>query len=736
MMADEAVKGKGGAKTRAPARTAADRVARHVAERNELGDIPKPLRPDVRERCRDDLELFGWTYCRALLDHRPSPEFKARVVDKLQAAVMSGGQFAVEALRGGGKTTWFCITVAWGILYGHFHFPVIVTAAQPLAKNLRRAIMGVFETSDAVRDDFPAVAVPLRAIGGIAQKGAVQTYRGAPTGYISSDMVMRLPMLRDETSGAPLDAGCGALLAVRGVGSSVRGLNVDGVRPDFVLLDDPQTQKDARSASAVKRIDDYIHSDVLGLAANTSTLAAFVAITPQRFGDLAHRIFDKNLHPNWVTSVCPAILRTCDRFEELVDEFVDAYHADMAAEDFTRAGSTAWYREHAAEFEGVEMLDPLAFDRAAEADAIHHALNKIASVGKEAFAAEYQMKVSSADAELALTADLVSAACNGAPPWTLPPGCDCAAAACDVNVREGEGLSWCVVGFGPGRVAAVVAYGRYPAHGALVAPGSSDLAKKRAVAKGVRAVVADIAAHPIRRTDGRRVTLRALGFDRGYLPDVIGRTLYVLRRRMPLPFQLCQTRGVGWSNFDEKRKDRLRGGDHVCVRPSPHGEYLEVLAPYWREIAQSGFLETPLMPGSVSLFGADRAAHWQFASEVAAERLERKYTHPSGKTAWDWTVTGANHYGDALTYSFAIGSYFRCFETLPRVLDRIAAKDSADLFDPRLNPAVAASVAAAGGNGAATGAAQPADGGIVQKLAKANAKAKRPRFAKRRWTKK
>lgn len=714
------------------ARSSADRVARHVAERNEVGEIPAVARPALRERCRLDLELFGWVYCRALLDHRPSPEFKARVVDKLQAAVLHGGQFAVEALRGGGKTTWFCITVAWGILYGHFRFPVIVTAAQPLAKNLRRAVMGIFEQGEDVALDFPAVSVPLRAIGGVVQKGAAQTYRGRPTGFLSSDMVVRLPSLLDD-AGRPLDFGCGALLAVRGVGSSVRGLNVGGVRPDFVLLDDPQTQKDARSSSAVRRIDEYIHSDVLGLAANTATLAAFIAITPQRFGDLAHRIFDRNVHPNWVTSVCPAILKTCDGFEGLADEFADAYHADMAAEDFTRAGSTAWYREHAAAFAGTEMLDPLAFDRETEVDAVHHALNKIAAVGKEAFAAEYQMKVTAANAELALSADLVASACNGAPAWTLPPGCDCAVAHCDVNVREGEGLSWCVVGFGPGRVAAVVAYGRHPAHGALCPPGSSDLAKKRAVAKGVRAVVAEIAAHPLRRTDGRRLTIRALGFDRGYLPDVIGRTLYVLRRRMPLAFQLCQTRGVGWMQFDEKRKDRLRGGDHVCARPSPNGEYLEVLAPYWREVAQSGFLETPLMPGSCSLFGTDKAAHWAFASEVAAERLERKYTHPSGKTAWDWSVSGANHWGDALSGAFALGSYFRCFETLPKVLDRVAASGAnADLFDPRLNGAIAANAgaAAAGADGAA--GADAAAAAVSAAVRKPVAK---PRFAnpKRRW---
>jgi len=95
------------------------------------------------------------------------------------------------------------------------------------------------------------------------------------------------------------------------------------------------------------------------------------------------------------------------------------------------------------------------------------------------------------------------------------------------------------------------------------------------------------------------------------------------------------------------------------------------------------------MPGSCSLWGDDPARHWAFASEVCAERLIRRYVHPSGKLAWDWGQLGENHFCDVMTNIFAMASWFRMYDALPRVLDAAAVRPmSADLFDPRVNPTI------------------------------------------------
>ena len=413
--------------------TTADRVARHVARHNDIGEIPAPRHPRIVKRCRYDLALFGWLFCRQILDHRPSPIIKERLVDKIRDAIVYGGQLAVEIYRGGGKTVWLAIGIVWGILYGRCDFPLDIAASHPLAKAVRKIIFDLLATSDAILADFPAIPTALRKMNGAVQKGLSLTYHGENVGFVSSEALLRLPMMRNE-DGAPLEPACGTVLACRGVGAAVRGLNVGGKRPDLVLLDDPQTQKDAMSLAAIQRIDDYIHGDVLNLAANTETITAFIAITPQRVGDLAQRIADRSIHPNWSVTLCPFLVELPKDFDELAGEFCDAFNIDAANDDFKRTESRAWYLANRERFAAAVPADPLAFDDKTEVDAIHHALVKYASSGRDAFYAEYQLIVKREEHVFVLTPDLVlSRVRRGTEMRTIPDGTVLVAAATDIN---------------------------------------------------------------------------------------------------------------------------------------------------------------------------------------------------------------------------------------------------------------------------------------------------------------
>lgn len=678
------------------AKSSADRKAAVVAARSEIGDIPPVRHPRVRARCERDLELFGWLYCRirpdaagGVLQHRASPLIRARLVRTLQEVIFNGGQFAVMYTRGGGKTTWMTIALVWALLYGHRHFPVVIAANGALAKSILKTVYKIIEGNPAIAADFPAVAIPIRKLNGVPQRAMSQTYHGEPTAIETASTHFRLPTLRGA-GGEMLDRGNGALMASVGIGGSVRGLLDMGRRPDLILFDDPQTKKDAASPSRVDWIESFIHQDALGLAGHTGSIAAVLTITPQRFGDVAMKITNHADHPEWSCSVQPFIEKWSDGAAAAIPEFIEAYREDVARDDFARTRSRQWYVDNRARFEGTTTIDPMAYDAATEIDAVHHALALMARVGEAAWNAEYMMRVDAEGNGGAISVDEVQGAVNGAPEFVAPPGCDAATAFCDVNIGAGEGLSYCIVAFGAGRVAAVVHYGRYPRHGALCPSGCSDVQRRRAVAGGMRAVVELVKGAKIRSAaTGRAVPIRALGFDRGYLPDTICRALYVMRRSLALPFQLCACRGFGWRSFGGRKEDLVRGGDHVFATRSEFGEYLAIHAPYWREIAQGGFHETPLTPGSTSVWGADPARHWDFAQEVAAERLVRKYIHPCGKLAWEWSVGGANHWCDALTGCFALASWFRLYDALPRVVDAPAVRPpSMDLFDPRQNPAV------------------------------------------------
>lgn len=703
--------------------SAADRVAKHVSERNEVGEIPPVKHPRLKERCKYDLELFGWMYCRRLLKHRASADIRDGLVREAEKCILNGGQTATLYARGGGKTTWIdMIAPVWAMLYGHRRFPVVIGASIKAAKKNLKTVKKLLARSPEILADFPAIAIPIRHLGGVAQRAASQTYRGRPTDIEWGSDQITLPTLRatspvarpmspetndqrPTTNDHPLDAGCGAILAVTGVGGAIRGANEGGQRPDMLLIDDPQTKKAAASPRLVAGILEYIHSDALALAGHDTTIAAFLTITPQRFGDVATEISSQSKYPEWAVKVQPFIKTLPPDWEKLVALFCEAYALDAAAKDYDRPRSTAWYKENAALFKAMETIDPEQYDRAREIDVNHHLLNLRAKMGKAAFDAEIMMHVVDSASEISITPDIVANALSGAPRGICPPGTDTVVGFCDVNIQAAAGLSWALVAFGAKRVAAVIDYGRYPADGSpLVPPNSSDLVRNRRVAAAIRAVVDIVANRRIRDSRGRAVRVRALGFDRGWLPDVIHRALYVIRKRIPVGFPLVAMRGFPWNKFGTRQGDMLRRGDHVFATRSRFGEYLAFMAPYWREIQQSGWLETPLMPGSLSLFGREALPHAAFAAEVCAERLVRKYQVYSGReteTAWDWMNTGPEHWGDAATGAFALASWFRAYDALSRTIDAAAlgvrpiddgkgGPHQDDLFDPLKNSALAA----------------------------------------------
>lgn len=708
-------------KARGP-KSAAERVAEHVARHNDVGDFdPRPRHPRLKEACRYDLAKFMWYYCRRVVNHKPSDLIRDGLIHDVQQAILRGGQAVKLYGRGTGKTTIIVYCgIVWATLYGHRRYPVIISATAKLARKSLKVVKKLFSRTKAILQDFPAVAVPIQALGDVSQRTASQTYHGVATDVEwASDQIV-LPMCRDA-NGRPLDDGCGAVIGSVGVGGAVRGANEGGRRPDFLVIDDPQTRKAARSPKMVKAIIDYIHQDALMLAGHDRTLSAFVTITPQCFGDVATELSSRSKHPEWDVTSEPFVKRTCKNWSRLMLEFVERFIEDAAAHDTMRTRSTEWYRANRDKFADVVVLDPLQYDKTTEIDAVHHVLNLRAMMGAQAFDAEIMMKVSDEASELEVKADLVAEKLNGTPENVLPPGTDHVVAFIDVNITNNRGLSYVAAAFGPHRVIGALTYGRYPKTGPLVPPNSSDLVRNRLVAAGLTYVIGKIASIRFKDTKGRNIPVTAVGVDRGYLPAVVHRTLYVLRKTKPIPFPIVAMRGFPWDKFGVREKDMLRRGDHIFATRSKYGQYLAMMAPYWREIMQSSTLETPLQPGSLSLYGNDPTKHFEFATELCNEKLIRKYTVIKGRqqlTAWDWQTLGENHFCDGMTGCIALASWFHAYDNLSQVIDGVVVTKAGnvwptvaafqqrhnqpvgdeiarhvahqdDLFDPMRNPALA-----------------------------------------------
>ena len=71
------------------------------------------------------------------------------------------------------------------------------------------------------------------------------------------------------------------------------------MRPDFAIIDDPQTRKSAKSPSQVEERSDIIEGDILGMAGPGKNMSAVMTATVIYPDDLADQYLDQERHPDW-----------------------------------------------------------------------------------------------------------------------------------------------------------------------------------------------------------------------------------------------------------------------------------------------------------------------------------------------------------------------------------------------------------------------------------------------------
>jgi hypothetical protein len=624
-------------------RSTAERVRDHVERSNDIGAPPPCLNPSRREQCRNDLVAFGTTYCASLLDHPPSERMCA-FIRAMAATILTGGKLHVRLPRGKGKTTWTKIAMIWSAAYAHRRFLVVISATASDAKAIISDCVSILDSSEEFYEDFPEIAHPFRALEGIAQRCASQHINGLRTEIEITGVRITLPTVAGSKSS-------GITLRARGVSGSLRGLVQGRQRPDFVFLDDPQTRKSATSSSETQKFLSVVRGDIDGLAGHNRAMATVIATTPVAPGDGSSHLADPEEFPDIQTLTVPLIVKFPKRLD-LWDEFSSLFRADSLAGDLLHSTSRAFYvANRAAMDDGCEVLDPADGDPQTEESAIHHAFVRRCILGETAFNAEYQMQVARPDAAFRLEPPFVASRLNGFPRHTIPLLCNECVAFCDINIDAG--LRWGVLAVGRRNVTALVAYGRYPETGRVAPENASETEIATALASALAAVTRIIASLPLVQNQKRKHP-HALVFDGGYMTPVVAAYCATARA----PFKLAWAKGFGASNY--RPSDKIAQiGDHIHASASENGTFLAVCADYWREYAQRALLAEPLQPGSLSWYGHDPLEHARLADEICAETLEERYTAPSGKTIWRWSVTGPNHYADVVSGCCAIASWYR-----------------------------------------------------------------------------
>lgn len=507
----------------------AERSRRNSEAGREIGPLPKVANRRRRNRCKSSLKLFCETYLPDRFELAWS-EDHLKVIARLESLVIRGGLFALAMPRGSGKTTLCEAAALWAIVYGHRRFVGIVGSSEPAAVEILDSVKIVVETNERLGADFPEVCYPIIRLEGQNARARGQTLNGVRTRIAWSEKEAVFPTVKGS-------AASGSLIQVAGITGRVRGMKAstaDGrsIRPDLVLVDDPQDDDSAESQSQTAKRERIIKGALKGLSGPGKTIAMAIPCTVIATDDLSSRILDRKKNPQFRGERMRMVYEFPTR-QDLWDQY-----AELRNESFRRGGegeeATQFYSANQAGMdEGAAVAWPARFDPDLEISAVQAAMN-LRIDNPLAFAAEYQNDpiVEAAAGMRDLDVERLAQRLSGVPAKEVPQECMTLTAFIDCHKHL---LWYAVVAWDARFGGSIIDFGVWPGQSrahfrhddprttlATQYPGiQSDDARLYA---GLKDLTNSLLSHEYRRHESQetcRINLCLI--DRGYKPEVVHR---------------------------------------------------------------------------------------------------------------------------------------------------------------------------------------------------------------------
>lgn len=628
----------------------------------EIGEIPPVVDPDRRARASESLRSFCESYFGDVF-YLPWSQIHLDVIAKLERTVEKGEIFALAMPRGSGKTTLCQIAILWAILTGRRSFAVLIAANASRAGDLLEDVKVWLETSEPLFEDFPEVCIPIRKLERISSRARGQKYHGEPTriGWKAGELV--LPTIAGSASS-------GACIAVAGMsGSDIRGLShtrADGkkIRPNLVLIDDPQTRESAQSLTQCATLEKIIKSDVLGMAGPGKRLACCVTMTAVAVDDVAERLLDRRKNPEFRGER----YRLMNALPE--SPLWEEYRKIRAAElinDGTGEQATAFYAQHRSEMDAGALPTWAARYNSDEISAIQYAMN-LKFRDEASFLSEYQNQPINEDEERgSFDGEQLKAATSGRPRGFIPAESKFLTAFVDVHKNL---LFWTLCAWEENFNGVLVDYGAYPKQRQArfeltkASPTLLDVNKKKglegAIYSGLTEVVGEL-FQPREREDGTAIPLARVMIDANWGPmtDLVYQFIQESSERA----RLSPSHGVfvgatskPFSEYAFKRGDRA--GLHWRMPfDSDRRKTRRVVVDvnYWKTFV---FTRLATAPGDIGRLAIDGAAseHGLLLEHLCAEKCTA--VEAKGRRVDEWKARpGAdNHWLDCLVGSAVAAS--------------------------------------------------------------------------------
>lgn len=638
------------------------RHAKLVAVSRRLARIVRHVDPDPktkRKRARIEKSLDKWLrYFGGEAFSSPWSADHLRVLTKIESAINGGGLFSVAMPRGQGKSTILKWVTLYVLLTGRRKYVVLIAATLDLALGMIDFCKRQLIENDLLHDYYPHVTAYARATEDKAIKARQQLRADGADGTTSGiqwrKATLVLPAVCDAAGNGYVSNG--SILEAHGLTGAIRGKWKDTqtgavLRPDFVILDDPQTRESAESSSQCQMRERIVKGDVLGMAGPKKKIAAVMPCTVIRKGDLADRFLDHEQHPEWQGEKTRLVNAWPKEQDGLWREYAGIYRASVGSGGGITLATQFYVAHRDAMDEGADVAWAHRV-RDGEISALQTAENLLIEMGAEAFYAEMQNDPQeNLSNQYDLTPATVLAHVVARPRLQLPEASTVFVGHCDVNHY---GLHYVLSAFSQDMTGHCVAYGRFPERGVVVEEKNTpEMEICRAIYRALKGLCDTLQATVFFR-GGIRAKLGLLLIDCGYKADAVQQFC----QQAQYSFRLLPSIGRDAKNYRVK-KDTLIGRPfencHVQRAQKPgHGPYLMFQSDYWRETAQRAFLGAVGEPGGYTIHAAgDQRQHMTLAEHVCAERLSNKYQTDQGPR-WEWVHSPGSQWdlGDALTGSW------------------------------------------------------------------------------------
>jgi hypothetical protein len=625
----------------------------------DIAPIPEVVNPERRARCSQSL----LQHCLEYYPHKfflPFSPDHLRVIRKAERAVREGGLSSIAMPRGNGKSEICKAAAQWAVLNGYRRFVVLIGATDELAQGLMTDIQVQLETNDLLYEDYPEACYPIRKLERILLRARGQLHNGEPTYLEWTNGQLRLAQL-------PGSVCSGAVIRTVGITGALRGMSVPGpdgetIRPDLVLVDDPQTRSSAPSPTQCRTREQIILGDVLGLAGPTKKVACLMPCTVIAPGDVADRFLNRELFPEWQGERTKLVVEF-PKNQALWDEYFLIRDADLKA-DGTGSQARDFYRQHRQEMdEGCVLSWPERYDRDAYESATEEAMC-YKQYKPEAFWAEAQNEPLAAGEEVAgsLSAGVLADKSNNQQRGLVPP--DAQLLTAGIDVQKGV-LYWTVTAWTEEFGGHVIDFGAFPKQNrrffraldarpslADVYPGMDENAR---IYAGLTALTEQLLGQPFPRDGGGELRVESCFIDSGKWQELI----FQFCKQSKYASVLVPSKGYGLTATSlpmsewTRRPDRRFFGKHA-VRNLRTGQ-LQFDTNYWKSQVANRLLTAPGGSGCLWLPGGDIEP---IIDHLTAEYRVAAAAPRQGRKVDEWQLKGSrdNHWWDTLVLSAVAAS--------------------------------------------------------------------------------